>query len=260
MSRLLPDDGRVAIAVATTGTTPDACCAQARAAVGVGADVIELRADLLAAGPGSPCAAGPTGLADLAGELSAQSGGARVLVTVRTAAEGGGARLDDDAYRTLVRSLAGSLGALDDDARPAALDVESARGWTAGLVAAAHEAGLEAVVSRHDTAATPGDSVMLEGLRAMAGAGADVAKLAVMPRSARDVARLLAVTAQASEELGLPVVTMSMGALGAVSRVSGTVFGSALTFATVDGDPSAPGQLPIEQVRAGLRLLSARLE
>ena len=98
MSRLLPDDGRVAIAVATTGTTPDACCAQARAAVGAGADVIELRADLLAAGPGSPCAAGPTGLADLAGELSAQSGGARVLVTVRTAAEGGGARLDDDAY------------------------------------------------------------------------------------------------------------------------------------------------------------------
>ena len=255
MSRLLPDDGRVAIAVATTGTTPDACCAQARAAVGAGADVIELRADLLAAGPGSPCAAGPTGLADLAGELSAQSGGARVLVTVRTAAEGGGARLDDGAYRTLVRSLAGSLGSLDDDARPAALDVESARGWTAGLVAAAHEAGLEAVVSRHDTAATPG-----EGLRAMAGAGADVAKLAVMPRSARDVARLLAVTAQASEELGLPVVTMSMGALGAVSRVSGTVFGSALTFATVDGDPSAPGQLPIEQVRAGLRLLSARLE
>ena len=256
MSRLLPDDGRVAIAVATTGTTPDACCAQARAAVGAGADVIELRADLLAAGPGSPCAAGPTGLADLAGELSAQSGGARVLVTVRTAAEGGGARLDDDAYRTLVRSLAGSLGALDDDARPAALDVESARGRTAGLVAA----GLEPVASRHDTAATPGDSVMLEGLRAMAGAGADVAKLAVMPRSARDVARLLAVTAQASEELGLPVVTMSMGALGAVSRVSGTVFGSALTFATVDGDPSAPGQLPIEQVRAGLRLLSARLE
>ena len=254
MSRLLPDDGRVAIAVATTGTTPDACCAQARAAVGAGADVIELRADLLAAGPGSPCAAGPTGLADLAGELSAQSGGARVL-TVRTAAEGGGALLDDGAYRTLVRSLAESLGSLDDDARPAALDVESARGWTAGLVAAAHEAGLEAVVSRHDTAA-----VMLEGLRAMAGAGADVAKLAVMPRSARDVARLLAVTAQASEELGLPVVTMSMGALGAVSRVSGTVFGSALTFATVDGDPSAPGQLPIEQVRAGLRLLSARLE
>ena len=101
---------------------------------------------------------------------------------------------------------------------------------------------------------------MLEGLRAMAGAGADVAKLAVMPRSARDVARLLAVTAQASEELGLPVVTMSMGALGAVSRVSGAVFGSALTFATVDGGPSAPGQLPIEQVRAGLRLLSARLE
>ena len=53
----------------------------------------------------------------------------------------------------------------------------------------------------------------------------------------------------------MPVVTMSMGGLGAVSRVSGAVFGSALTFATAGGAPSAPGQLPVERVRAMLELL-----
>ena len=46
-----------------------------------------------------------------------------------------------------------------------------------------------------------------------------------------------------------------MGGLGAVSRVSGAVFGSALTFATAGGAPSAPGQLPVERVRAMLELL-----
>ena len=52
MSRLLPADGRVAVAVATTGADAEACLAQTRAAAAAGADVVELRADLLLAGPG----------------------------------------------------------------------------------------------------------------------------------------------------------------------------------------------------------------
>ena len=48
MSRLLPADGRVAVAVATTGADAAACLAQTRAAAAAGADVVELRADLLA--------------------------------------------------------------------------------------------------------------------------------------------------------------------------------------------------------------------
>ena len=52
---------------------------------------------------------------------------------------------------------------------------------------------------------------------------------------------------------------MSMGALGAVSRVA-PVFGSALTFAVVPDEQgqaraSAPGQLPIQDVRRCLELL-----
>ena len=57
------------------------------------------------------------------------------------------------------------------------------------------------------------------------------------------------------EELDVAVATMSMGLLGAVSRLSGAVFGSALTFATAGGAPSGPRQLPIDRVRAVLDLL-----
>ena len=85
--------------------------------------------------------------------------------------------------------------------------------------------------------------------------GADVVKLAATPHDAVDVARLLNATACAREILSVPLVTMSMGEQGAVTRVAGGVFGSALTFVLVPGPdgswtPSAPGQLPIESVRA----------
>lgn len=273
MSRLLPADGRVAVAVATTGADAAACLAQTRAAAAAGADVVELRADLLAdpdplgaagrlkgpsrlEGPGR--CGGPGRIGDVVGLAAGvvdAAGGAPVLLTVRTAAEGGGAGLDDDAYSGLLRRLIAGLADLEAARRPAALDVEQARGGTAELVVRAHGAGLDAVVSHHDLRATPADEAMLARLRAMADAGADVAKLAVTPRGPRDVARLLGVTARASEELDVAVATMSMGPLGAVSRLSGAVFGSALTFATAGGAPSAPGQLPIDRVRAVLDLL-----
>ena len=49
-------------------------------------------------------------------------------------------------------------------------------------------------------------------------------------------------------------MTMSMGALGAVSRVSGSLTGSAVTFGTA-GHASAPGQLPAAELREMLELL-----
>jgi 3-dehydroquinate dehydratase I len=84
--------------------------------------------------------------------------------------------------------------------------------------------------------------------------GGDIGKLAVMPRSSADVLALLQATLQASSELAIPVAGMSMGALGAVTRLAGGEFGSALTFA-VGQAASAPGQLPIEELRRALALL-----
>jgi 3-dehydroquinate dehydratase-1 len=47
---------------------------------------------------------------------------------------------------------------------------------------------------------------------------------------------------------------MAMGALGAVTRTSGWLFGSAMTFA-VGASSSAPGQMPIGDVRAAVEVL-----
>ena len=45
-----------------------------------------------------------------------------------------------------------------------------------------------------------------------------------------------------------PLVSMSMGNLGSMSRIAGENFGSSITFATV-GEASAPGQFPIKELR-----------
>jgi 3-dehydroquinate dehydratase type I len=79
--------------------------------------------------------------------------------------------------------------------------------------------------------------------------GADVAKVAVMPRERGDVLTLLAATSQAEAKAGIPLISMSMGPLGAVTRMIGGVFGSALSFAVGEGS-SAPGQMPIADLKA----------
>lgn len=252
MRCLLPADGRVAVAVATTGEDSATSLAQALAARRAGADLVELRADLLAGGPD------PDRVAPLAGRIAAELGEVPLLVTVRTSAEGGRAALDDDAYREALTGLCHRLGALPAPQRPAGIDIELERGGGEGLAdlaGVAHAAGLNVVASFHDVQATPCDEVILERLRTMARSGADVAKIAVMPGGPEDVARLLGVTACASREMTVPVATMAMGPVGVVSRVAGGVFGSVLTFATAGGAPSAPGQPPIEELRLAMTLL-----
>ena len=74
--------------------------------------------------------------------------------------------------------------------------------------------------------------------------------------SGRYVLELLAATAEMTDlHPETPVITMSMGALGGVSRLCGEAFGSAMTFAN-PGTASAPGQVPLDVVNAVLDSLA----
>ena len=119
-------------------------------------------------------------------------------------------------------------------------------------IAAAHAAGVKVVCSSHDFQKTPPRAELVERMVRMQQAGADLPKLAVMPTCRTDVLELLAATAEmADHHPETPVITMSMGALGAVSRLCGEAFGSAMTFAN-PGTASAPGQVPLDVVDAVL--------
>ena len=85
--------------------------------------------------------------------------------------------------------------------------------------------------------------------------GADIAKYAVMPNSELDVLTLLSATIiMKKNHSNTPVITMSMGKLGAISRVCGSLSGSAVTFGTA-GHASAPGQLPADILKTFLEHL-----
>ena len=82
---------------------------------------------------------------------------------------------------------------------------------------------------------------MISILCEMQSCGADIAKLAVMPKSIQDVLNLMLASAKAFENLNIPLITMSMGKLGSFSRVAGLLTGSCATFGSY-GQESAPGQ------------------
>ena len=271
--------GLPAVAVSLTGPSLVQARTQARSAVDAGADVLELRVDLLEEA-GALAVPDPLDAATAAaqvleclrglGEAIAADGadadaGAPVLLTCRTTAEGGRAHLDDAAYGALLRSVLDGLTDWAPELRPVAINVEVQRGCLPQVCTQAHGLGVDVVASFHDFEATPADEALEEVLARMAREGADLAKIAVWPTSTDDVARLLGVCARATagarerSGLGVPVAAMSMGALGAVSRVA-PAFGTALTFAVVPDEQgqaraSAPGQLPIQDVRRCLELL-----
>ena len=278
------DRGVPAVAVSLTGPTAARARVQARRAIGAGADVLELRVDLLeeadalvafaeASGAESP-APDPMVVVTAAAQVLEclrrmvdVVDGVPLLLTCRTATEGGRAHLDDAGYGAVLGAVLDDLSTWAPERRPAAIDVEVQRGCLPGVSEQAHGLGIDVVASFHDFEATPVDDVLEEVLVRMADEGADLAKIAVWPTGAADVARLLGVCARAAagpEEgtgLGVPVAAMSMGALGVVSRVA-PAFGSALTFAVVPDEQgetqaSAPGQMPIQDVRRCLELLRA---
>ena len=100
------------------------------------------------------------------------------------------------------------------------------------------------ILSHHNFSYTPGVEFLVRRFLEAERLGADIALVGVMPRDRVDVLTLLAATAQADEKTRIPVVSMSMGPLGSVTRMIGGLFGSGISFGVVES-ASAPGQIPI---------------
>jgi 3-dehydroquinate dehydratase-1 len=105
------------------------------------------------------------------------------------------------------------------------------------------------ILSYHNFGYTPGAEFLVQRFLEAERLGADVAKVAVVPRNRADVLTLLAATEEADGKARIPLISMSMGPLGAVTRMIGGVFGSSLSFAVGEGS-SAPGQMPIADLKA----------
>ena len=238
-------EGRVKTIVPITGTTADEAIAQARA-IGASAqtDVAEFRVDFL------DIALDAARLAALGPKIAEQLRGKPLIVTFRTQAEGGNKAIADTDYAVMYETL---LKAHFADL----IDVEMFRSEAVvrRLLAAAHEAGVFVVMSSHDFSATPPAAELVARLRRQQELGADVLKLAMMPRDPGDVLELFRATWEmASRYAERPMMTMSMGGTGVVSRLAGEIFGSAMSFGMI-GRASAPGQVEVDRLAGVLNLI-----
>lgn len=119
-------------------------------------------------------------------------------------------------------------------------------------------ADMASVFSSHDFQKTPSEEVMIRRLCAMQEAGAGIIKLAVMPKTREDVIALMSASLTMYEKFAdRPLITMSMGPLGQISRLAGDIDGSCLTFGTI-GKTSAPGQMEASFLRRYLESRESR--
>lgn len=174
-----------------------------------------------------------------------------LLFTFRRAEEGGCCPMPQEGYFSLVQTAIRS-GLID------IIDIELFAGEdnVKATVALAKANGVAALLCNHDFDKTPPKEEIIGRLKTMQDWGADICKIAVMPQSAADVAVLLDATQTMFHRYAQqPLITMAMGKLGAVSRLAGETFGSAITFGSA-GKPSAPGQIDSNDLRFILDILS----
>ncbi|AKB13540.1 3-dehydroquinate dehydratase [Methanosarcina thermophila] len=214
-----------------------------RKAAEMGADILEIRLDLL-------------GIRDL--EIASETirkikseTRLPLILTNRSSMEGGKWQ-GKEAERT---ELLKNLLSLRDG--PDAVDIELSAGRKARdrVIKAAKTCGKTVIVSFHNFSETPPFQEMKTIFEESFLAGADIAKLAVMPHSMKDVLDLLRASLDA-KEAGGAVCAIAMGRLGKHTRVIAPFYGSVLTYAAVEGSVSAaPGQFQVDEVKKIMELL-----
>ena len=208
-----------------------------------GADILEIRLDLL-------------GVRDLKRaieiirEIKSETG-IPLLVTNRSRTEGGKWEgKEEDRIGLLMNLLSFKDG-------PDAIDIELSAGRNDRdkVIKAAKDHGKTVIISSHNFLKTPSLQDMKAILEEMFHAGADIAKLAVMPRSMEDTLNLLRVTLD-FKDTGKSVCTIAMGRQGKHTRVVAPLYGSVLTYASIESDAAAaPGQLPVDEVKKIMEML-----
>ena len=166
-----------------------------------------------------------------------------LLFTFRTAKEGGSRQIPFEDYVKLLDQAA-ATGLID----LADVEIFFQKSSAPNLVKQLQDQGVKVVVSNHHFEGTPCKAELMETLDIMWKSGADILKIAVMPKSFQDLLCLLEVTKEGAEKYDRPLITMAMGKTGFLSRICGEITGSAVTFAA-GRNASAPGQGKAEPMR-----------
>ncbi|MDC4799342.1 type I 3-dehydroquinate dehydratase [Acinetobacter baumannii] len=224
--------------VPITAKTKEQALAQAQVIANIAdADLAEFRIDLLS------FASDTKQVIALGHELKKILGNKPMIATIRTKNEGGQLEISDADYgKTYQAYLKNPF--MDW------LDVEMFRDQkvVSEIVQKAHQKKVLVVMSNHDFQKTPSQDEIEKRLLKQDQMGADVLKIAVMPKSKQDVFTLMNATLKVSQQTTKPLLTMSMGQLGTISRVATANMGGSYSFGMI-GQASAPGQIDVTKLK-----------
>ncbi|MCU4387093.1 type I 3-dehydroquinate dehydratase [Acinetobacter haemolyticus] len=228
--------------VPITAKTKEQAIAQAKViAANRDADLAEFRIDLL------DFAADTKQVIALGHELKKVLGNKPVIATIRTHNEGGQLTISDADYgKTYQAYLKQPFMDM--------LDIEMFRDQQVvkNTVQLAHDKKVLIVMSNHDFKKTPSEDEIVKRLLKQDELGADILKIAVMPLNKQDVFTLMNATLKVSQLSNKPLLTMSMGKLGTISRIATANMGGSFSFGMI-GEASAPGQIDVTQLKQLLK-------
>lgn len=228
--------------VPITAKTKEQAIAQAKViAANPDADLAEFRIDLLNFANDSKQ------VIALGQELKQILGVKPMIATIRTHNEGGQLTISDADYgKTYQAYLQQPFMDM--------LDVEMFRDQhiVKNTVKLAHMKKVLIVMSNHDFQKTPPEAEIIKRLLKQDELGADILKIAVMPQNKQDVLTLMNATLKVSQQSKKPLLTMSMGKLGTISRIATANMGGSFSFGMI-GEASAPGQIDVTQLKQFLK-------
>lgn len=196
------------------------------------ADIVEWRADFLSADE----------ILEMAPKFFEKFKESKILFTLRTVREGGNIQVSEKKYLQILKEIL--------TYNPAYIDVEF---FTHGpSFAALKDFRDKIVLSYHNFDEVPSD--LTNRLIKMHEEGTAFVKVAVMPERECDVLDLLQITRDMTLEYGDHFISMAMGDLGRLSRISGYLTGSCWTFASLENS-SAPGQISLKETEYILDIL-----
>lgn len=228
-----------AVCAPLTGKQLDDIVMECRNIVDKKPDILEWRADFFEG------VRDPEQVLNVLKELHEISGGLPIILTIRSAAEGGyqHAALNSNEKIAVYAAICQSklVDYVDFELSNSPDDIKQVREVT-------QDHGVKLILSYHNFRITPEENFIRDKFQLAKDYGCDVGKVAVMPNSLEEVLDFMKATLSIQKQIGLPMIAISMGQLGAISRLLGFLFGSELTFA-VGESSSAPGQIPIHDVK-----------
>ncbi len=219
---------------------------EAKRAKESGADILELRIDLLEAEEKSVAKV----KAFVAMLKNPQSSVQMPIIITNRRKEEGGAFTGTEAER--IGMLSDILETAAEEELVDAVDIEffSPAAGKQEILKKAKRRHIPVISSFHDFNGMPHREDILRIIRSMYKEGGSIAKIAVTPKTVNDALLLLELTQKLSSE-GKLVVTIGMGRVGRHLRVIAPLYGSALAYGFIEGEKGvAPGQFSVKELRS----------